>query len=96
MSELFGTLDAELALIPKSGEVLPEDFSEKLSANEHIAHYSAVIESEAIISANGSSEICSVLGVDSNYAKVWPIEGSIVSGVWDKGCTVVGYGLKAC
>lgn len=95
VSELFGTLDAELALIPKSGEVLPEDFSEKLSANEHIAHYSAVIESEAIISANGSSEICSVLGVDSNYARVCPIEGSIVSGVWDKGCTVVGYGLKS-
>ena len=95
VSELFGTLDAELALIPKSGEVLPEDFSERLSANEHIAHYSAVIESEAIISANGSSEICSVLGVDSNYARVCPIEGSIVSGVWDKDCTVVGYGLKS-
>ena len=94
VSELFGTLDADLALVPKTGEVISGDFAEQLQTHPHIAHYSSVIESEAIISANGSSEICTVLGVDSNYNRVSPIEGSIVAGNWGDDCCVLGYGIK--
>ena len=94
VSDLFGTLDADLAIVPLSGEVIPADFVSEIKDHSHIAHYSAVIESEAIISANGSSEICTVLGVDSNYASVCPIEESMVGGQWGMDCCVLGYGIK--
>lgn len=94
VTDLFGTLDAELALVPVSGELVDADVSGILSTNPHIAHYCAVIESEAIISANGTSEICSVLGVDSNYNKVCPIEKSLVGGSWSSNCSILGYGIK--
>ena len=94
VTDLFGTLDAELALVPVSGELVDADVSGILSTNPHIAHYCAVIESEAIISANGTSEICSVLGVDSNYNKVCPIKKSLVGGSWRSDCSILGYGIK--
>lgn len=94
VTDLFGTLDAELALVPVSGEVVDADISGVLSTSPHVAHYSAIIESEAIISANGTSEICSVLGVDSNYNKVCPIEKSVVGGSWSSDCSILGYGIK--
>ncbi len=94
VTDLFGTLDAELALVPVSGEVVDADISGVLSTSPHVAHYSAIIESEAIISANGTSEICSVLGVDSNYNKVCPIEKSLVGGSWSSDCSILGYGIK--
>ena len=94
VTDLFGSLDAELALLPVSGEVVDADVSGILSTSPHIAHYCAVIESEAIISANGTSEICSVLGVDSNYNKVCPIEKSLVGGSWSSDCSILGYGIK--
>tara|TARA_B100000427_G_scaffold328970_1_gene343532 strand:- start:908 stop:2011 length:1104 start_codon:yes stop_codon:yes gene_type:complete len=95
VSELFGTLDSDLALVPKTGEVVPADFSKHLEEDHNIAHFSAVIESEAIISARGYSEICTVLGVDSNYTKVCPIENSIIEGRWSNSSCVLGYGIKS-
>ena len=95
VSELFGTLDADVALVPKSGEVVPEGLAFQLENSEHIAHYSAIIESEAIISANGSSEICTILGVDSNYKNVAPVEDAIIAGEWGEDCCVIGYGIKS-
>ena len=95
VSELFGTLDAEVALVPISGEVVPEGLALQLENSEYVANYSAVIESEAIISANGSSEICTILGVDSNYKHVAPVEDAIIAGVWGEDCCVVGYGIKS-
>jgi len=92
--DLFGTLDSDLAIVPVSGEVVDADISGVLSTSPHVAHYSAIIESEAIISANGTSEICSVLGVDSNYNKVCPIEKSLVGGSWRSDCSILGYGIK--
>ena len=94
VTDLFGTLDSDLAIVPVSGEVVDADVSGILSTSPHIAHYCAVIESEAIISANGTSEICSVLGVDSNYNKVCPIEKSLVGGTWSSDCSILGYGIK--
>ena len=52
--DLFGTLDSDLAIVPVSGEVVDADISGVLSTSPHVAHYSAIIESEAIISANGT------------------------------------------
>lgn len=94
VTDLFGTLDSELALVPVSGEVVEAEISSILRTSPYIAHYSAIIESEAIISANGTSEICSVLGVDSNYNKVCSIEKSLVAGSWSSDCSILGYGVK--
>jgi lipoprotein-releasing system permease protein len=100
VSELFGTLDAELALIPKFGEVIPDSTALIIENHPGIAHYSAILESEAIISANGISEICTVLGVDDKYPAVSSFEGSVFSGGWgresDVGeCLCLGYGVKS-
>lgn len=95
VQDLFGTLDSELALIPKSGEYIPIDLALNLEENPNIAHYSAVIESEATISANGVTLITSVLGVDSNFHKVTPIERALKSGSLNESCCILGSGIKS-
>ena len=100
VSDLFGTLDAELALIPKSGEVLPDSTANVLEQHSAIANYSAVLENEAVISLNGISEVCTVLGVDSEYTKVSSLSDAIISGSWSTnsevgGCLCLGYGVRS-
>ncbi|PCJ80757.1 MAG: hypothetical protein COA49_07980 [Bacteroidetes bacterium] len=100
VQNLFGTLDADLAVIPVSGEVIPNELSEIISEHPGVANYSAVIESEAIIRGNGITQICSVLGVDSQYGDVSEIEGAIIEGVWGKSflneqCICLGYGIRS-
>lgn len=100
VQNLFGTLDADLAVVPVSGEVIPNELSATISAHPGVAIYSAVIESEAIIRGNGITQICSVIGVDSNYGQVSKIEGAIVEGVWGKSflneqCICLGYGIRS-
>ena len=70
VQDLFGTLDADLAAVPISGEVLPNELGEIIGEYPGVAVYSAVIESEAIIRGNGVTQICSVLGVDAQYGEV--------------------------
>ena len=100
VQDLFGTLDADLAAVPLSGEVLPNELGEIIGEYPGVAVYSAVIESEAIIRGNGITQICSVLGVDSQYGKVSQIDGAIVEGVWGKSfekaqCVCLGYGIRS-
>lgn len=97
VSDLFGTLDAEVAVIPKTGETIDEGLLNVLKDHESVAYCSAIIESEAIISANGITEVCTVMGVDHNYENVSGISESIVSGQWGRGgdCLVLGYGIKS-
>ena len=70
VQDLFGTLDADLAAVPISGEVLPNELGEIIGEYPGVAVYAAVIESEAIIRGNGVTQICSVLGVDAQYEDV--------------------------
>jgi lipoprotein-releasing system permease protein len=100
VQDLFGTLDADLAAVAISGEVLPNELGEKIGSHPGVAHYSAVIESEAVIRGGGTTHICSVLGVDSNYGEVTGINGAIVEGVWGKSfaneaCICLGYGIRS-
>ena len=48
VQDLFGTLDADLAAVPLSGEVLPNELGEIIGEYPGVAVYSAVIESEAM------------------------------------------------
>ena len=100
VSEIFGTLDAELALVPLSGEVVSDTLSSILDEHEGIAYYSKVIENEAIIRSNGKTLACSVLGVDARFNDVSRLDSAIVMGGWgasysDKGCVCLGYGIKS-
>jgi lipoprotein-releasing system permease protein len=100
VSEIFGTLDAELALVPLTGEVVSDSLSSILDAHEGIAYYSKVIENEAIVRSNGKTLACSVLGVDARFSDVSRLDSSIVMGSWgasyrDKDCICLGYGIKS-
>ena len=100
VKDLFGTLDADLAAIPISGEVLPNELGEIIAKYPGVAVYSAVIESEAIIRGNGITQICSVLGVDAQYGNVCQIDSAIVEGVLGKSfensqCICLGYGIRS-
>ena len=98
VSELFGTLDAELALIPKSGEVIQDSTANALENHPAIANYSAVLENEAVISLNGISEVCTVMGVDDEYTQVSALEDAIISGSWNSEsgqCLCLGYGIRS-
>ena len=100
VQDLFGTLDADLAAIPLTGETLPNELGEIINHHPGVAHYSAVIESEAVIRGGGTIHICSILGVDSNYGKVSGIDGAIVEGNWGKSfdneyCVCLGYGIRS-
>jgi lipoprotein-releasing system permease protein len=100
VSEIFGTLDAELALVPLSGEVVSDTLSSILDEHEGIAYYSKVIENEAIIRSNGKTLACSVLGVDARFNDVSRLDSAIVMGGWgasysDKDCVCLGYGIKS-
>lgn len=97
VSDLFGTLDAEIAVVPTTGETIDQGLLNVLHDHEAVAYCSAIIESEAIISANGITEVCTVMGVDHNYDLVSGIDESIVSGQWGRGgdCLVLGYGIKS-
>ena len=100
VSEIFGTLDAELALVPLSGEVVSDTLSSILDEHEGIAYYSKVIENEAIIRSKGKTLACSVLGVDARFNDVSRLDSAIVMGGWgasysDKDCVCLGYGIKS-
>ena len=100
VQDLFGTLDADLAAVPISGEVLPNELGEIIGEYPGVAVYSAVIESEAIIRGNGVTQICSVLGVDAQYGEVSQIDSAIVEGIWGRSfensqCVCLGYGIRS-
>ena len=100
VQDLFGTLDADLAAVPISGEVLPNELGEIIGEYPGVAVYSAVIESEAIIRGNGVTQICSVLGVDAQYGDVSQIDSAIVEGIWGRSfensqCVCLGYGIRS-
>lgn len=97
VTDLFGTLDAEIAVVPTSGETIDESLLNIFNNHEAVAYHSAIIESEAIISANGITEVCSIMGVDHNYEYVSSIENSMVSGQWGGSgkCLVLGIGIKS-
>lgn len=100
VQDLFGTLDADLAAVPISGEVLPNELGEIIGEYPGVAVYAAVIESEAIIRGNGVTQICSVLGVDAQYEDVSRIDSAIVEGTWGRSfensqCVCLGYGIRS-
>ena len=90
VTELFGTLDAPLAIVSMEGNALPDSTGEWLEAHfgmdsdspllEHIA---PVIEDEAVLSWNGNApQVVKVLAFDSTMLHAADIERALRGGTW--------------
>lgn len=108
VSDLFGTLDAPVAVVPLTGSSLPENAGVWLeksfgpdSENPVIFASAPVIEGEAIVSwAGNQPHVCAVLAFDSTLLKTTPIASAVRSGDWNHDwnqsptCLVLGLGVK--
>ena len=94
VTELFGTLDAPLAVVPASGSELPAAAGEWIEAtfgidsDQPIVNAVApVIEQEAVVSwAGNQPHVCAVLAFDSTLLSATPIASSVRSGKWSSTC----------
>ena len=83
VSELFGTLDAELALVPAAGATLPDSLGIWLDGQEAVGRWAAVIEEEAVAQlSSGPPAVVSVLAFDSSFVAITPVERVLRSGRW--------------
>jgi lipoprotein-releasing system permease protein len=108
VTELFGTLDAPLAIVSMEGNALPDSTGEWLEAHfgmdsdspllEHIA---PVIEDEAVLSWNGNApQVVKVLAFDSTMLHAADIERALRGGTWSpewaqgSSCVALGLGVR--
>lgn len=108
VSDLFGTLDAPLAVIPTEGQALPDSVGRWLqdefgaeSPDPLLAVVAPVIEDEAVVAWNGNApQVVTVLGFDTAMLDASDLEGALRSGTWqseiapDAPCVALGLGVK--
>jgi lipoprotein-releasing system permease protein len=100
VSELFGTLDAELALIPAEGSTVPDSLGTWLDGQPAIARWAPVIEDEAVAQLrSGSPAVVSVLAFDTAFVAITPVESALRSGRWkeswnDMPAITLGLGVR--
>ena len=101
VKELFGTLDADVAVMPAKGATLPEAWGEVLSDVPGVAHWAPVLEDECVVRAEEAVRVATVMGVDSLYKGVARIERSIYEGAYlvnkaNEGfrCACLGLGVR--
>jgi lipoprotein-releasing system permease protein len=106
--ELFGTLDAPIAVVPAAGSALPDSLGqwlEKSYGSESelplLSVVAPVIEDEAVASwAGNQPHVCTILAFDSSMLRATPVASSVRSGSWNPSwdslstCVVVGLGVK--
>lgn len=108
VTELFGTLDGPLAILPAEGTMLPDSTVDWLeahwgepSASHLILHTASVIEEECVVSWAGQQpQVVTMLAFDTNMFFAAPIVRALRSGEWQDSwgtsgpCVVVGLGVK--
>lgn len=83
VSDLFGTLDAEVSLLPESGAVISDSLAHWLDHQPAVGRWAAVIEEEAIAQlGSGSPTVVTVLAFDSAFIALTPVERALRSGEW--------------
>ena len=102
VKDLFGTLDADVALVPSSGAVIPEDWGSLLNDVPGVVSWAAVLEDEVVLRADEAVRVSTLLGVDSRYRQVAHIDNAIVEGVYavddssrDLTCACLGLGVRS-
>lgn len=105
VTELFGTLDAPVAIVPTEGAVVPDSAGAWVmenfgpgSTNPVVQCAAPVIEDEAVVAWGGAQpQVITVLGFDSTMLMATPIESTLRSQVWKsefaKGAACVALGL---
>ena len=99
---LFGTLDADLAVVPVTGQVLPESWGTRLDSLEGVAAWTAVLEDECVARDGETVRVASLLGVRADYPSVAPIDQAVVEGEYMVGgndlgvsCACLGLGVRS-
>ena len=90
VTELFGTLDAPVAVVPTEGSSVPNgagtwvmDRFGPESTNPVVQCAAAVIEDEAVVAwGDGQPHVVTVLGFDSTMLQAAPIESTLRSQKW--------------
>ena len=100
VKDLFGTLDADLAVVPQSGAVIPQAWSDHLSDIPGVATWAPVLEDEVVVRADEAVRVATVLGVDARYRAVSQIDRAIVEGAYAvedsaKTCGCLGLGVRS-
>ena len=102
VKDLFGTLDADLAVVPVSGAVVPEAWGEVLNDVPGVASWAPVLEDEAVVRADEAVRVASVLGVDARYRDVSHIDRAVFEGAYllddttrDVTCACLGLGVRS-
>ena len=102
VKDLFGTLDADLAVVPASGAVVPEAWGEFLNDVSGVAAWAPVLEDEVVVRADEAVRVATVLGVQERYRTVSNIDRAIVEGAYAVGdtgtafpCACLGLGVRS-
>lgn len=102
VKDLFGTLDADLAVVPASGSVIPEAWGRFLDDVPGVDSWAPVLEDEAVVRADEAVRVTSVLGVDARYREVSHIDRALFEGAYlvddnslDVPCACLGLGVRS-
>ena len=102
VKDLFGTLDADLAVVPASGAVVPEAWGVFLNDVPGVAAWAPVLEDEVVVRADEAVRVATVLGVQDRYRDVSHIDRAIVEGAYAVGdtgtafpCACLGLGVRS-
>ena len=82
VKDLFGTLDADLALVPQSGAVISESWGEFLTDVPGVEPWAPVLEDEVVVRADEAVRVATVIGVDRRYREVSQIDLAIIEGAY--------------
>ena len=83
VEELFGTLDAEWAVVPTEGAVLSDTLGPWIEAALPGAVVAPVVEEQAVLrGVDGEPVVVSVLGIDARFAEATDLERGLVGGAW--------------
>ena len=82
VKDLFGTLDADLALVPQSGAVISESWGEFLTDVPGVEQWAPVLEDEVVVRADEAVRVATVIGVDRRYRQVSQIDLTIIEGAY--------------
>ena len=100
VKDLFGTLDADLAVMPQSGAVIPQTWGDHLADIPGVATWAPVLEDGVVVRADEAARVATVLGVDARYRVVSQIDRAIVEGAYavedsSKTCGCLGLGVRS-
>jgi len=100
VEELFGTLDAEWAVVPTEGAVLSDTLGPWIEAVLPGAIVAPVVEEQAVLRGiDGEPVVVSVLGIDGRFAEATDLERGLMGGAWQEvwagaPCATLGAGVR--